>query len=40
MRTYSIAEGTLRCGDYMGRKFKTKGIYVYTWLIHFAVSKN
>ena len=33
-------ENSVCCGDYMGRKLKNKGIYVYIWLIHFAVQQK
>ena len=42
MRIYCIAQGTyvMHCGDLTGKEVQKEGIYVYVWLIRFAVQQN
>ena len=42
MRAYCIAQGTLlnAHGDLNGKEIQKDGIYVYIWLMHFAVQKK
>ena len=42
MRTYCIAQETLLvlCGDLNGKEIQKEEIYVYIWLIHFAVQQK
>ena len=42
MKAYCIAQGTLlnAHGDLNGKEIQKDGIYVYIWLMHFAVQKK